>query len=385
MKELISIHVGQAGVNIGESCLEQFAFEHGITPSGTFKPQDKLSSSNSCHTMFHETESSFFNARSLFFDLDPDRIDHVKKGPYKSLLSSENFVLGAETSSDIFSRARTMVMHNILNECLEATRKQVEKCDSLEGFIFYHSAGGGTGAALGTLLCEQFSIDYSKNNKLSNVVFPSPDISPSCVEPINSMLCISYMIESNDLTICYDNRALYRILSEELNQEYPLYEDINRLIAFNVANVTRSIRFGGENSCSLEEIKSNLVLYPRQKFIISSNSPWIPKEKAYYQNYSVNDITCQAFRPNSFMASCDIRQRELLACHLNYSGDVNYTEVNNALSYLNLESSLKFINNEPKRLTVNINPHSRIVNPYSGLAKTHYPLTHYATQQEFDQ
>ncbi|OMJ85859.1 hypothetical protein SteCoe_12699 [Stentor coeruleus] len=375
MKELISIHVGQAGINIGEACLEQFTYEHGITQSGTFEPQDNLSSSNSCHTMFHESESGSFNARSLFFDLDQDKINHIKKGSYKSLLSSENFVLGKESSSDIFSRARCIAGHSILNECLEATRKQVEKCDSLEGFIFYHSVGGGTGGGLGTLLCEHFSIDYNGKYKLSNAVFPSPDISPSCVEPINSMLCISYMIENNDLTICYDNKALYRILYEELYQECPIYEDINRLIAFNVANVTRSMRFGGENNCSFREIKSKLVPYPMLLFLTSSYSPWTPKEKAYYYNYSVKDITCQAFNPNSFMTSCDIRQSKLIACSLNYSGNINYTDANNALSYMNLESPFKFVENESKKLSVNINPHTSIVNPYSGLAKTSISLS----------
>jgi tubulin alpha len=107
-----------------------------------------------------------------------------------------------------------------------------------------------------------------------------------------------------------------------------------------------------------------------QSFFISSNFPLIPKEKAYYQSYSVNDITCQAFNPSYFMASCDIRQSKLIGCNLNYSGNINYTEVNNALTYLNLESSLKFINTQPKRLSAHINPQSRIINPYSGLAKT---------------
>jgi tubulin alpha len=34
MKEIISIHVGQAGVQIGNACWELFCLEHDITPTG---------------------------------------------------------------------------------------------------------------------------------------------------------------------------------------------------------------------------------------------------------------------------------------------------------------------------------------------------------------
>ena len=41
MREVISIHVGQAGVQIGNSCWELYCLEHGITPDGQM-PTDKV-------------------------------------------------------------------------------------------------------------------------------------------------------------------------------------------------------------------------------------------------------------------------------------------------------------------------------------------------------
>ncbi|CAF4154633.1 unnamed protein product, partial [Rotaria sp. Silwood1] len=35
-RECISIHVGQAGVQIGNACWELYCLEHGIEPDGTF-------------------------------------------------------------------------------------------------------------------------------------------------------------------------------------------------------------------------------------------------------------------------------------------------------------------------------------------------------------
>jgi tubulin alpha len=41
MRECISIHVGQAGVQIGKACWKPYCLEHGIQPDGQI-PLDKL-------------------------------------------------------------------------------------------------------------------------------------------------------------------------------------------------------------------------------------------------------------------------------------------------------------------------------------------------------
>ena len=40
MRECISIHVGQAGVQVGNACWELYCLEHGIQPDGQM-PSDK--------------------------------------------------------------------------------------------------------------------------------------------------------------------------------------------------------------------------------------------------------------------------------------------------------------------------------------------------------
>jgi hypothetical protein len=35
MREIISIHIGQAGIQVGNSCWELYCLEHGIQPDGT--------------------------------------------------------------------------------------------------------------------------------------------------------------------------------------------------------------------------------------------------------------------------------------------------------------------------------------------------------------
>lgn len=55
MRECISVHVGQAGVQIGNACWELYCLEHGIQPDGQM-PSDKTigGGDDSFNTFFSE-------------------------------------------------------------------------------------------------------------------------------------------------------------------------------------------------------------------------------------------------------------------------------------------------------------------------------------------
>jgi tubulin alpha len=88
MREIISIHIGQAGVQLGNSCWELYCLEHGINPHGSFASTDKKTA-KSFGTFFSETGSGKFVPRSLFVDLEPSVIDEVRTGSYRKLFHPE--------------------------------------------------------------------------------------------------------------------------------------------------------------------------------------------------------------------------------------------------------------------------------------------------------
>ena len=71
-RECISIHVGQAGVQIGNACWELYCLEHGIQPNGHM-PSDKAvgSADDSFNTFFSETGAGKHVPRAVFVDLEP--------------------------------------------------------------------------------------------------------------------------------------------------------------------------------------------------------------------------------------------------------------------------------------------------------------------------
>src|SRR3954469_10877851 len=75
-----------------------------------------------------------------------------------------------------------------------------DNCSSLQGFLIFHSFGGGTGSGFGALLLERLSTDYRKKWKLQFGVCPSSRVSTSVVEPYNAVLSTHSTIENSDCT-----------------------------------------------------------------------------------------------------------------------------------------------------------------------------------------
>ena len=71
-RECISIHVGQAGCQMGNACWELYCLEHGIQPDGQM-PSDKSlgGGDDSFNTFFSETGAGKHVPRAVFVDLEP--------------------------------------------------------------------------------------------------------------------------------------------------------------------------------------------------------------------------------------------------------------------------------------------------------------------------
>ena len=72
MREVISIHIGQAGVQMGNACWELYCLEHGIMPDGTMPSDDSVGvADDSFNTFFSETGSGKHVPRAVLVDLEP--------------------------------------------------------------------------------------------------------------------------------------------------------------------------------------------------------------------------------------------------------------------------------------------------------------------------
>jgi tubulin alpha len=129
-----------------------------------------------------------------------------------------------------FGSGLLAVGKEIVDLALDRVRKLADMCTGLQGFMVYHAVGGGTGSGLGSLLLERLSVDYGKKTKLSMCIFPSPQVSGAVVEPYNSILSCHSLLEHTEVSVMYDNEAIYDICRRNLDIERPTYTNLNRLI-----------------------------------------------------------------------------------------------------------------------------------------------------------
>ncbi|KAH7297757.1 hypothetical protein KP509_25G010900 [Ceratopteris richardii] len=205
MRECISIHIGQAGIQVGNACWELYCLEHGIQADGQM-PSDKIvgGGDDAFNTFFSETGAGKHVPRAVFLDLEPTVIDEVRTGTYRQLFHPEQLISGKEDAANNFAS----IGKEIVDLCLDRIRKLADNCTGLQGFLVFHAVGGGTGSGLGSLLLERLSVDYGKKSKLGFTIYPSPQVSTSVVEPYNSVLSTHSLLEHTDVSIFWTSRSV---------------------------------------------------------------------------------------------------------------------------------------------------------------------------------
>ncbi|XP_028300583.1 tubulin alpha chain-like [Gouania willdenowi] len=370
MREIISIHVGQAGVQIGNSCWELFCLEHGIQPNGqVLSNQESGGGDDSFNTFFSETGTGKRVPRALYVDLEPTVIDEVRTGTYRQLFHPDQLITGKEDAANNYARGHYTIGKEIIELVMDRTRKMADQCTGLQGFLIYHSFGGGTGSGFTSLLMERLSVDYGKKAKLEFAVYPSPQISTAVVEPYNSILTTHTTLEHSDCAFMVDNEAIYDICQRNLDIKHPSYPNLNRLMSQTVSSITSSLRFDGALNVDLTEFQTNLVPYPRIHFPMATYAPVISAEKAYHEQLSVSEITNACFEPANQMVKCDPRHGKYMACCLLYRGDVAPKDVNAAIAAIKTKRSIQFVDWCPTGFKVGINYQPPSVVPGGDLAK----------------
>uniref|UniRef100_A0A8B9BQX4 Uncharacterized protein n=1 Tax=Anser brachyrhynchus TaxID=132585 RepID=A0A8B9BQX4_9AVES len=133
--ECISIHIGQAGVQMGNACWELYCLEHGIQADGTIpgpkvaKPVEPEAEQvdSSFETFFCETASGKHVPRAVFIDLEPTVIDEIRTGTYHGLFHPEQLISGKEDAANNYARGHYTIGKEIIDTVLSRIRKMVRK------------------------------------------------------------------------------------------------------------------------------------------------------------------------------------------------------------------------------------------------------------------
>ncbi|KAF8565911.1 hypothetical protein P879_02432 [Paragonimus westermani] len=376
MRECISLHIGQCGVQIGNACWELYCLEHGLKPDGCVPSEHSTLGvhDDSLQTFFSECIPGKFVPRSIYLDLEPNVIDEVRTGNYRQLFHPTTLISGKEDAANNYARGHYTLGREIAELVLDRIRKLVDLCDGLKAFLIFHSFGGGTGSGFTSLLMEWLCLDYGNVSKLEFAVYPAPHISTAIVEPYNAILNTHTTLELSDCVFMVDNEALYSVLRQKLAVDRPSYVNVNRLLCQVVSSITAALRFEGPMNVDIMEFQTNLVPYPRIHYPLAVYAPTMSAETVYHEPTNVGDITKACFQPNNQLLDCDPRHGKYMSCCLLYRGDITPKDVTLAIANIKTQRSVQFVDWCPTGFKVGINYQPPTVIPGGDLAKVQRAL-----------
>lgn len=103
-------------------------------------------------------------------------VDEVRTGTYRQLFHPEQLITGKEDAANNYARGHYTIGKEIVDLVLDRIRKLADQCTGLQGFLIFHSFGGGTGSGFTSLLMERLSVDYGKKSKLEFAIYPAPQV-----------------------------------------------------------------------------------------------------------------------------------------------------------------------------------------------------------------
>lgn len=170
-------------------------------------------------------------SRTVYCDLEPNVVDEVRTGLYRSPFHPEQMITGKEDASDNYARGHYTIGKCMIDQVIDKIRHVADNCSGLQGFLIFHSFGGGTGSGFGSLLMESLGVEYGKKVKLEICVYPAPQTATSVVEPYNTILTTHTTLAHSDCSFMVDNESICDIYRRNLDLERPSYDNLNRSIA----------------------------------------------------------------------------------------------------------------------------------------------------------
>lgn len=139
--------------------------EHGLDEAGFLKEEEE-NKQQSLQAFFSESNNGKHVPRAIYVDLEPTVLDEIRNGVYCNLFHPDQIINGKEDAANNYARGHYTIGKELIDVVLDRIRKQTENCEGLQGFLVFHSFGGGTGSGFSSLLMERLSVEYGKKSKL---------------------------------------------------------------------------------------------------------------------------------------------------------------------------------------------------------------------------
>jgi len=251
---------------------------------------------------------STLRARALMIDTEQGVVSEICRDPVVGDLFEEaQLITDTSGAGNNWAHGYMVYGRTLGDDVEEAMRQVLEVCDSPQAFIFLHSICGGTGSGLGSFVLEQLRDSVPELCRLNVAVFPSSNDEDVITAPYNAVLSMQQLTQMSDSVVPLENSAMLKYCLRRPHVEpLPLakrsltgFDEVNDVAAQFLSHLMAGTRYSGDLNLDVNEIATNLVPFPRLKYLTASFAPlfstWPEAKSQHYGNPTqTNELFCQS-------------------------------------------------------------------------------------------
>ncbi|XP_007190344.1 tubulin delta chain isoform X2 [Balaenoptera acutorostrata] len=246
---IVTVQLGQCGNQIGFEVFDAL-FSDSHCPQGLCSKRENEAYQASCkERFFSEEENGVPIARAVLVDMEPKVINQtLSKAAHSGRWKYGQHSCFCQKQGSGNNWAYGYSVHGPRHEesIMNLIQKEVEKCDSLNGFFIIMSMAGGTGSGLGAFVTQNLQDQYSNSLKMNQIIWPY-GTGEVIVQNYNSILTLSHLYRSSDALLIHENDAVHKICAKLMNIKQISFRDINQVLAHQLGSVFQPT-YSGEGS-----------------------------------------------------------------------------------------------------------------------------------------
>merc|ERR1712193_349137 len=129
-REIISIALGQCGIQMCNNAWELFALEHGIQKDGTNPNDTSVGEEDDPHNTFFAEVGNRNVPRCVFVDLEPSVCDEIKVGEYRAMFNPDSMITNKEDAASNYARGHYTVGKEIIDKVMDKIRRLADQCSA---------------------------------------------------------------------------------------------------------------------------------------------------------------------------------------------------------------------------------------------------------------
>ena len=296
---MVTVQLGQCGNQIGTQLFSTLYEDASAPTSPPTYTQASL------ERFFHQREgprSRELLARAVLVDMECKVVQHslaeARRGG-KWLFDEKCVYSKKRGSGNNWANGYLCHAPSSRDAVLDHVRRQVERCDYLDGFLVIMSVAGGTGSGVGAWLTECLHDDHPNSTLVNSVVWPYAS-GEVIVQDYNSLLTASHLQSVSDGILLLQNQQAHQVCSKLLHLKEVTLADINKVISHSLASALQpAVPYDAHLSatpthvrerlvysrCGLSEMISLLCPHPQYKIFSLKTIPQIPDTSHAYSRF----------------------------------------------------------------------------------------------------